>query len=179
MISAALLADNEFKIIGLDRISWVVVSHLPLSPIVMLCNCFHRLTKLQLKIRQSFAPRIPSGKPLQNFIPPAVINAVIPCLNIVRNGIEAFAQRPALSSSLNHSSLFLVDMLEKRKVVVERGHIPTEPLELQGAARVHLRAQGQGLSWHEETSPAAQAQSQGLSEPSSPGTALPRPFWKR
>lgn len=66
----------------------------------------------------------------------------------------------------------------KREVVMESGHIPMEPLKLQGAARVQCRAQGQGLSWHKEMPPAAQAQSQGLSESSSPGTALSRPFWK-
>lgn len=149
------------------------MSHLPLSPTVTLCNCFHRLAKLQLKIRQNFAPRIPSGKPVQDFIPPAVINAVIPCLNIARDGSEAFAQTASIILQLkNHSSLFLVDMLGKEKWFLE-------PLRMQGAARVHLRAQGQGLGWHKEMSPAAQAQSQGLSEPSSPGTALSRPFWKR
>lgn len=116
---------------GLDRISWVIVSHLLLSHVAVLCNPLHRLAELQLKTRQHFAPRIPAGKPLQDFIPPAIINSVISCLNIVRNSLEAFAQCSALSSSLNNSSSFLVDMLEE--VVTKSGHIPT----LQGAARVH------------------------------------------
>lgn len=120
---------------GPDRIPQVVVLHLLLSHIVMLCNPLHRHAKLQLKTRQPFAPRIPAGKPLQNFIPPAVINSVISCLNIVRNSLEAFAQWPALSSSLNNSYPFLGDMLEK--VVTESGHVPMQPPKLQGAAGVH------------------------------------------
>lgn len=88
--------------------------HLLLSHIVMLCNPLHGLGKLQLKTRQYFAPRIPAGKPLQSIIPPAVINSAISHLNIVRDGLEAFAQRPTLSSSSNNSSPFLVVMLEKK-----------------------------------------------------------------
>lgn len=92
MISVALLTDNEFKIMGVDKMSQIVVSHLLLSHTVMLCNPLHRLANLQLKTRQHSAPRIPAGKPLQNFIPPSVINSVISHLNIVRNSLEAFAQ---------------------------------------------------------------------------------------
>lgn len=44
-ISIAYLMDKEFKIMGLDRISRVIVSHLLLSHRVMLCNLSHRLAK--------------------------------------------------------------------------------------------------------------------------------------
>lgn len=100
---------------GPDRISWVVVLHLLLSHIVMLCNPLHGLGKLHLKTRQYFASRIPAGKPLHSIIPPAVINYAISHLNIFRDGLEAFAQWPTLSSSLNNSFAFLVVMLEKKK----------------------------------------------------------------
>lgn len=165
LISIALLTDNEFKIMGLDRISHVVVSHLLLSHIVILCNPLHRLAKHHLKTRQHFAPRIPAGKPLQNFIPPAVINSAISRLNIVRDSPEAFAQWPMLSSSLNNSSPFLGDKLE-RKGVTEGGHVPMQPPKLQGDVW-SIKVQGRGLSWHKEMSPAARAWS----------CALPRSQW--
>jgi len=128
---------------GLDRISWVVVSHLLLSHIVMLCNPLHRLAKLQLKTRQYFAPRIPAGMPSQNFIPLAVINSVISCLNVVRDSLEAFAQWPTLSSSLNNSSLCLVDMSGK-KGIMEGGHIPMQ--RCQGLSGCRAEAQGAELA---------------------------------
>lgn len=145
---------------GLDRIFWVVVSHLLLSHIVMLYNPFRRLAELQLKTRQHFAPRIPAGKPLQNFIPPAVINSAFSCLNIVRDSLEAFAQWPTLSSSLNNSSPFLGDRLEK-KGATEGGHVPMQPPKLQGDVW-SIRVQGTGLSWHKEMSPATWAWSWAL-----------------